>query len=338
MEKPIDFVVTWVDGSDPAWQQEKAEWEAREKGGDQDELFASWFNSPIRYRDWGTFPYWFRGVEKFAPWVHKVYLLTWGHVPEWLNLDNPKLCVVNHKEFIPEKYLPTFNSHTIEWNMHRIPGLSEQFVYFNDDVFLTRMTRPEDFFKNGLPCETAALDCIAMDWNIGHAEIKNTQILNKYFKKRPTILAHWKKWFCLIYGKQLIKTIALMPWDQFTGMYESHLAFSYLKSTFDTVWEKEGKTIDSTCQTKFRDSENISHWLVKNWQLVTGMFSPRSPRIGRMYLQQVDTELCESLKSQKYKIMCINDIECSEAEFQKQRAMLISAFESILPGKSSFER
>ena len=69
----------------------------------------------------------------------------------WLNTENPKLTVVNHKDYIPEEYLPTFSSHPIELNLHRIKGLSEQFVYFNDDTFIINAMQPEDFFKKGLP-------------------------------------------------------------------------------------------------------------------------------------------------------------------------------------------
>lgn len=91
--------------------------------------------------------YWFRGVEKFAPWVNRIYFVTWGHIPSWLNLSHPKLKVVRHEEFIPTDYLPTFSSHPIELNLHRIKGLSERFVYFNDDTFLIRPVLQEDFFQ-----------------------------------------------------------------------------------------------------------------------------------------------------------------------------------------------
>ena len=85
-----------------------------------------------RYRDWEILKYLFRSIENFAPWVNNVYFVTCGHLPAWLNTECPKLQIVSHKDFIPEKYLPTFNSHSIEWNFHRIKNLSEHFVYFND--------------------------------------------------------------------------------------------------------------------------------------------------------------------------------------------------------------
>ena len=110
-----------------------------------------------RYRDWETLRYWFRGVEKFAPWVNKIYFVTCGHVPSWLNLDADKLVHVKHSDYIPEEYLPTFSSHPIELNVNRIRGLSEHFVYFNDDTFLCRSIPKEIFYRDGKPVHQARL-------------------------------------------------------------------------------------------------------------------------------------------------------------------------------------
>ena len=103
----IDFVIPWVDGSDPAWQKER-DAKAAQLGS-----MERCDNRSERYRDWDNLRYWFRGVEKFAPWVHKIYFVTWGHLPEWLDVQHPKLVIVRHEDYIPKEYLPTFNSHTI---------------------------------------------------------------------------------------------------------------------------------------------------------------------------------------------------------------------------------
>ena len=139
MEK-IDFVLTWVDGSDPDWLAQRREYQPG-RGTDAGES---------RYRDWDNLQYWFRGVEKFAPWVNKIYFVTWGHVPKWLNTAHEKIRIVKHEDFMAPAYLPTFNINSIELNLHRIKGLSEHFVFFNDDMFLIDSVRPEDYFKNGL--------------------------------------------------------------------------------------------------------------------------------------------------------------------------------------------
>ena len=97
MKKVIDIVVPWVDGNDPIWQEDKKKF-ADDSDGDK---------RIIRYRDWEMLPYWFRGVEKYLPWVRKIHFITYGHLPEWLNIKNPKLNIVNHRDYIPDKYMPT---------------------------------------------------------------------------------------------------------------------------------------------------------------------------------------------------------------------------------------
>ena len=105
MEK-IDFIITWVDSSDQKWIEEKNKYEIT---NDLKKVDAR--NN--RYRDMNCLKYWFRGVEKYAPWVNKIFFVTYGHYPEWLNIDNKKIKIIKHSEFIPEKFLPTFNSNAI---------------------------------------------------------------------------------------------------------------------------------------------------------------------------------------------------------------------------------
>ena len=112
MEK-IDFVLTWVDGSDPDWLAQRREYQPG-RGTDAGES---------RYRDWDNLQYWFRGMEKFAPWVNKIYFVTWGHFPKWLNTAHEKIQIVKHEDFMAPAYLPTFNINSIELNFHRIKGL-----------------------------------------------------------------------------------------------------------------------------------------------------------------------------------------------------------------------
>ena len=125
MKEKIDFVILWVDGNDKKWLEQKNSYTNK-----TEEIKKS------RFRDWDLLKYWFRGVEKYAPWVNKIFFVTWGHIPSWLDTKNPKLEIVKHSDFIPPKYLPTFNSNVIELNLHRILNLSEKFVLFNDDVFI----------------------------------------------------------------------------------------------------------------------------------------------------------------------------------------------------------
>ena len=112
MQDMIDFVVTWVNGSDESWIKERAKYLPQTKEQD--------LRGVQRYRDWDLMRYWFRGVEKYASWVHKIYFITCGQKPEWLNLDCPKLKLIKHSDYMPKDALPTFNSNAIEMRIHNI--------------------------------------------------------------------------------------------------------------------------------------------------------------------------------------------------------------------------
>lgn len=326
----IDFVMIWVDGSDPKWLEEKSKYDP--SSGD---------NKEVRFRDWDNLQFWFRGVEKFAPWVNKVHFVTWGHIPEWLNTDNPKLNIVNHRDYIPEKYLPTFNSHTIELNLHRIKGLSEQFVYFNDDMFVTAPVKPGDFFKDGRPMDTYAMDCIFFRKDSAGAFNGNDmELINSNFNKNVCMKKDFTKWFSPANGiKRVTKTAALNMWPWFPGMYYNHLSSNFLKSTFETVWEKEYDVLDATCSCRFRSKLNVNQWLMKYWQLADGKAIPRSVSIGNCYHLKEENylEACRAVETGRHRLICLNDIE-KTFDFEKIRDAVLESFDRLLPEKSSFER
>lgn len=326
----IDIVVTWVDGSDPEWLKEWARY-----SGTPVEL------SDVRFRDWGLMRYWFRGIEKYAPWVRKIHFVTWGHLPDWLDTTNPKLHIVKHTDFIPAEYLPTFNSHTIELNMHRIEGLSEQFIYFNDDVFLIRPVAPTLFFKHGLPCDCFGLDAIFFGKDsIGHINGANMTVLNTHFRMRSVLKEHWIKCLNPVNGiKKVIKTCALAllyPW--FPGMYYWHLTSAFLKSTFEKVWEAAPETLDETCTYKFRNPTNVSPFLIKFWQMAEGTFIPMSNKCGYCcHLTDSRVEIvCDAIQKQKYAIICVNDTG-RLSNWKRAAELVRHSFEMILPERSGFE-
>ena len=338
----IDFIITWVDGNDPEWQAEKA----RYSGSSLSDSGAS------RYREWDNLRYWFRSVEKFAPWVHKVFFVTCGHYPAWLNLDNPKLQLVKHSDYIPAEWLPTFSSRAIDMNFQRIDALSEHFVYFNDDMFLIAPTKPEDFFINGLPCETAIENASYLgkaDADTGKRRSMNKVYLapsldmipiNANFNKKQAIRKNFWKWYSPKYGFGWMRTLLLTPWKYFTGFMSFHLPYSYLKSTYSEVWEREPELLTPACAHKFREITDLNHWVFNYWQIAKGTFSPRSPRIGRQFglhsNEALNQEVYAAIREQRYKLVCVND-EVGAENFESVKAHLNQTLETILPEKSSFE-
>ncbi|GAB5031142.1 n-acetylglucosamine-1-phosphotransferase subunits alpha beta-like [Nannochloropsis oceanica] len=114
-----------------------------------------------RYRDSNELRFSLRSLDRFAPWVRKVYLVTDNQIPKWLALDNPRLEIIPHTAIFPNKsHLPVFSSPAIEAHLHRIPGLSQKFIYFNDDVFLAAPTYPEDFVS------TSGVQKVYLSWAV----------------------------------------------------------------------------------------------------------------------------------------------------------------------------
>ncbi len=136
---PIDLIYTWVDGSDPVWLEKRARYASGDRAT-TDALIKARFESRDELR------YSIRSAEMFAGWANRIYLVTDSQVPDWLVTNHPRLKVVDHREIIEASDLPVFNSHAIESRLHHIPGLSEKFVYLNDDVFFGRPVRPDLFF------------------------------------------------------------------------------------------------------------------------------------------------------------------------------------------------
>lgn len=331
----IDIVIPWVDGSDPAWQAEKAKYSGK-RTDDSD--------SVNRYRDWGLMPYWFRSIESYAPWVRMIHFVTWGHVPAFLNIENPKLHIVNHKDFIPAEYLPTFSSHVIELNVHRIPDLSEQFILMNDDTFIIRNMSESAFFQRGLPCTYGGEVPIHLSGSIGtwlHAAVNDLGVVNAHFPKREATALHRRKYVNSSYRWQdNLRTWMLEELypDYFTGFKNLHAPAAYLKSTFQDVWDAEPEILDSTCRNRFRSNSDVNQWVMLWWQVASGTFMPyNTDNVVMNAVPDSVGTLCEIIRGQKHDMLCINDPD-GEEDTAVLMAQLKDAFSAILPEKCSFEK
>ena len=266
MDNKIDFVITWVDDSDPKWRREFEFYSAKE---------TKYINTDAcRYRDWGTLRYWFRGVEKFAPWVNKINFVTYGHLPKWLNTDNPKLVIVKHEDFIPTEFLPTFSSDAIEFFFHKIKGLSDRFVYFNDDMFIINSVPSDRFFKKGLPCDIGGLSVVTNRGLFGCCLYSAIDLIRENFNKKEAISQNRKKWFSMEYPRLSLFNLLKFKQTLFMGFVNHHQPQGYLKKTYDDVWEHCEKDLHRTCSNKFRTYGDVAHWLVRYWQLASGSFTP----------------------------------------------------------------
>ncbi|MBQ6560065.1 MAG: Stealth CR1 domain-containing protein [Erysipelotrichaceae bacterium] len=333
----IDVVIPWVDGSDPEWIAKKAKYTKEALKTD---------DRPIRYRDWEELVYIFRGIETNIPWVRKVFLITEGHVPSWLNEECKKLVHVKHSDYIPKEYLPTFSSHPIELNMHRIEGLSERFIYFNDDMFVLQPLKEEMFFKEGRPVYPAILHAPTSDDRsdvMPYVYLNNNLVINRHFKKED-VLEHKDKWFSLRNGyRSAIENRFNSRYPQIIGFYNSHLPTPFLKSTLQEVWDKEGELLDQVSSHRFRSKEDVSQYLFRCWDLAKGNFEPiDSKKQGKEIDITEDRleEICRTITERRYPMICLNDTveSFSNTEFDQIRTRINRCFESIYPAKSGFEK
>lgn len=331
----MDFVIPWVDGNDPIWQNSKNSFAVKGQGD----------SCSARFRDWEILKYWFRGVEKFAPWVDRIHFITCGHTPAWLNLDHPKLHFVKHSDYIPAEYLPTFNSHTIEHNIYRIEGLSEQFVYFNDDMHIIAPMKESDFFINGLPCDAAnmAYKIPSLASLVQSVDYNNIYTINCHFKKFKEIKKHPGTFFNPAYGiYSNLYALYTMPAPVFPGFYNYHTAQPFLKSTFEAVWEKEKDRLNKTCNDKFRDYSHLNQWVYRYWQFAEGKIHPVSFKGKRERIEICEDsikDIQKTLEEGKVQILCLNDDpKIPEASFKPLKMEVIESFEKIFPKKSTFEK
>jgi len=327
----IDFVITWVDMDDPKWQADFAKY----SGKDDNEKNSV---SKARFRDYGFLKYWFRGVEKFAPWVRKIHFVTCGQKPEWLDITNPKINLINHEDYIPKQFLPCFNSNVLEYHLHKIPGLSEHFVYFNDDFFITNKVEQNRFFQNGLPCDIAAfrLNSGMSQW--AKMLKNNIRIINQHFDKQEIMQRDHSKWFTKMYDSKARWNKFLKFYPKFVTLRTPHNAQSFLKSTFEEIWTVIEKELTEASTHRFRSETDLTPELFRTWQICKGNFEPYNTYNDTKMFPLVikPKQAIAAVKNQSYKLVCLND-NVHIRNYEQVMKNIKDAFESILPEKSSFE-
>ena len=338
----IDFIIPWLDANDPKWIAEWRKWEMQAGTVRLDDS-----DSECRYRsDDDMLRYWFRSVEKFAPWVNKVFFVTCGQKPDWLDENHPKIKMVNHEDFIPSEYLPVFNSISIEMNFHRIKDLSEHFVLFNDDMFLLQPLKEEYFFKSGKPVLDTCLRHTVFksnSINIKRVMFNDYYIVNTSFDIRKSIWENRRKWFSikeLGYKKVLRNYLCYLANTTMPVGYYGHMALPHLKSTIEELWDRYTDIMEQTSKQKFRADSQVNQWLMCGWNQAKGCFYPSdATRRGRAFNISTNNinEIAAAIKQKLYPQVCLNDSSQND-DNEKCVRIILDAFGEILPDKSSFEK
>lgn len=292
----MDIVITYVDGNDPVWKRD----------------YEQYTNVPVmqkRFRDWGTLKYLLRGIEVNMPFIRNVYLVVShpSQVPDWA--DEANLRIVLHKDIIPAEYLPTFNSTTIEMFLHRIEGLDEEYIYFNDDIFPIQPCRPEDFFVGGKAI-------VGMSRHL---------LVSSMYKK------HVRR------SDRMAREALGLP-KKCTFMRVQHSCIPVLKSQSEEVSGLQREAVLASL-SRVRNDGNINMTLFLSYMYHKSLVINKRQSCKHISLAAVTQKKLESSISDPSRTMlCINDVKLSEEKFQAYRELIIDMFEKRFPSKSRFEK
>ena len=332
MGSNIDIVITWVDNNDPQWIKEYEHYSGKKVDG-------------VRFEDTGTLKYIFRGIEKFMPWVRKVHFVTYGHYPKWLNLKHPKLNMVKHSDIFPNTdVLPVFNSFAIEMNFHRIDGLSEQFIYFNDDMFVLKKLTKEHFFIQGLPNDFYVVQSLFHDELFSHVLHSDMQVINKEIQKNSSFKKQLSRVLTLKFGwKAFIRSVSLLIFGKQIPLFELyHHPQAHLKSNFIEVERSYPEIIEKTRTYRFRTCASTSQYLFRFWGLIKGKYNPK--KYADAYYIGVNNldVFAETLAKLKIRgnpsFVCFNEESAFPTDqYESYKNIIIQYLDEILAKKSTWE-
>jgi len=312
---PIDIVYTWVNGADTEWCSRR---DTALGGVDPTVRLSDQATNDARFMSRDELRYSLRSVAAFAPWVRRIYLVTDRQTPAWLNVDDERLVIVDHTEIFRDKEaLPVFNSHAIESQLHHIEGLSEHFVYFNDDVFLGRPVAPSFFFhSNGIARFFPSKALLPM----GPRRPEDTPVAASGKNNRALIEA--------LTGKNITAKMR-------------HVPHAMRRSVLAEIEERYSDLVTATAAHKFRHPDDlaIASSLVHYYGYATGRAVPSDLDYDYVDLAQPSSprRLNRFLAERKFEVFCLNDTTSEPAEFARQTAMINWFLEGYFPVPSPFE-
>lgn len=312
---PVDIVYLWCDSSDKNWQEKKKkEFLNAGKIYDEDAV------SDCRFINSNELKYSLRSVEKFAPWIRNIIIVTDNQIPDWLDVSNPKIRIVNHSDILPEMALPTFNASAIETSLHKIPDLSEHFLFANDDMFFGNHVDKSFFFSDdGMPV----------------FRFSKRKIINKKYKH--------------LYGYMVSKAYNSVrdQIGQSFPYFPHHNIDAYCKSDIAACYEDFKEEFEATVLQKFREKDCLQRSvfsyhaaaLHKGTCKIVNEFPARlNAFITKQPLDSILIELKKSklsrLNNMPY-LFCLND---SLKTTDEDRGVMLNFLQKMFPEQASFEK
>jgi hypothetical protein len=312
---PVDVVYTWVDGEDPEWRRAKEHHQQLAGKGSWNVQAAN----SARFLSRDELMYSFRSLNLYADWVRTIYLVTAGQTPSWLDTSNPRIKLVTHADiFADARCLPTFNSHAIESRLHHIDGLSEHYLYLNDDVFFGRVVSPELFFHgNGLSMffmSKAQLD-------LGPPDLVEPPVMSAAKNNRALIRES--------FGLNITQKL-------------KHVPHAQQRSVLFEMEERFPDRFAQTSANRFRSHSDLSiaSALHHYYAYATGRAVPGQIRYAYSDVSDPYTakRLQKLLWARDSDVICLNDTDLDGVDADQKADLLRDFLEAYYPAPSAFER
>lgn len=310
----IDIVYLWVDGSDEAWLSKRTKALSQVTGL---EIEAT---SSARTSDNDELRFSLRSIDKYAPWIRKIYIVTDEQRPGWLNQNNPKIEIIDIRQILPPEALPCYNSVVIEYFLYKIPDLAEHFIYANDDMFIQKELEPGFFFD-----KTDGFPIIRLQRSFS----------NKYIKSISSSLNINNNVY-----RRTINNAALLVEREYGKYYSGtphHNIDAYLKSdNRELVEDIFNKEINAVIGNHFRTEDDIQRVIFQYYALA-------SKRGVKKYVTRRESlririhkpDFMDYIEKYNPYLFCLND---SHRASDADRLRIKPFLEQLYPDKSGYEK
>jgi hypothetical protein len=310
---PVDVVYTWVDGEEPGMRAKRARYQERGTA----EILDKETNAS-RYTSHDELKYSLRSLAMYADFVRHIYLVTDGQRPRWLDDRAEGITVVDHREIFPEGVLPVFNSHAIETRLHHIPGLSEHYLYFNDDVFVGRRVTPEHFF-HGSGLMKIPVSPLKIGVGKPHGEETATNSASKN-----------------------VRRLLLEKFGRMTTNNFMHTPLPQQRGALRALEELFPLDIARTTASRFRSPTDIAMTapLLYQYALMTGRGVPGKFSFRYVNISRPDAarRLADLRRNRRFDFFCLNDVDVPPEEREQVSVRMHEFLEDYFPFPSPYEK
>lgn len=310
---PVDVVYTWVDGEEPEMRAKRARYQERGIA----EILDKETNAS-RYTSHDELKYSLRSLAMYADFVRHIYLVTDGQKPHWLNDRAEGITVVDHRDIFPPDVLPVFNSHAIETRLHHIPGLSEHYLYFNDDVFVGRRVTAEHFF-HGSGLMKIPVSPLKIGVGKPHAEETATNSASKN-----------------------VRGLLLEKFGRMTTNNFMHTPLPQRGEALRALEELFPEDVGRTTASRFRSPQDIAMTapLLYQYALMTGRGVPGKYSFRYVNISRPDAEarLADLRRNRRFDFFCLNDVDVQPEERERVGVRMNEFLEDYFPFASPFEK